>query len=869
MNWIKRLAGILAITILLCIGASAFVGWMYKDDIKTKVLSELNQQFKTPISFNTIDISLFQHFPKATVSINKVLVNHPKNTGDTLAYINNLDLALNLYSLLTSEYNISLIGLNNGKLTLDENTTWDDIYIATNQQTSSDIQVLIDKILLNDVAVNYSNNRKQVDLALVCNDLKLNGNFSAIQFDLISKGDVDLKKLTVSGVNYIQQKNIRLNTSISVNTDKQVWQFNPSQLFYGNLPLAITGRFSETNDGIQCKLDATGDEWEIQELMDDLHWLPNYKNEWTWTGKANAKASVHGLWNANVNPTINLDVVWKNGAWNWKKHNWHLNKINLIGNYTNSTGSGVDKIKINEFTAQQEQTSLNIQGAVARLEDPFFNLWGTNTLDLSLLAPWLDTLGIKNLTGIAQLNFKTKGKANNQQLHWTDFFSVDSESSLTIENTTLAYKDLSVSNLNTTLFQVVKNTSIRDLTATVNGTNIAVKGLVRNWVGWQPNTAKLLKLELNANADEILLDNWLNKSNSQEESTLPNNLTAAVKINANHFVWDNFDATNLSGLVQFSNNQFTTTGFKFNHAKGVVITNSTLTKSNQAWHLTSNTAIKKIDVNTLFQQWNNFGQKTITHQQIKGLADAQALVNCDFDNSGVNLNTLYSLTDFTISNGSLTNNQALADIGDYLQSNLVLKAFVKVDELATNLNDLKFNKLHNLIEINDGKLIIPEMELTTNALALNVSGSHSFNQDIDYKFNFLLNDVMRRGKNKGNEDGVSSDGKRIFLKATGSVNNPSFGLDRAAARNFKNLQAEKDISKVSDDRFSDVPKEPSSTKFDFDWSSDTILTKDKPQDENKPDSSKTKFGKWLKKLENEDDKDKKEVDWEIEFPNQE
>lgn len=869
MNWIKRLAKILAIILLICIGASALVGWLYKDDVKSKVLTELNQQFITPISFDELEISLFQHFPKTTVSISNVLVNHPKQTTDTLAYFDHLDLALNLYSLLTSEYNISLIGLNDGKVHLTEDIGWNDIYKPSPNKTNSSVKVLIDKILLNDIDFKYTNSKKKVELDISFTDLILNGNFSAVQFDLISKGDLVLRKLNIEEVNYIQQKQIRLNTSISVNTNKQVWQFNPSQLFYGNLPLALTGRFTETNQGVQCQVEAEGNNWELQELMNDLLWLPDYKNEWTWSGKANAKASLSGNWSSTENPIVNLDVIWKNGKWSWKKYNWNLSNINLNGNYTNSTNSGVDKIKINEFTAQQDKTSLNIQGAIARLSDPFFNLWGTNTIDLTLFAPWLDTLQVKNLKGIAQLQFKTKGKASDKQLKWTDFFSADSESSLTLENASFDYKNLTVKKLNTTLFQVVKSTSIRKLSATVNNTNINAVGLVRNWVGWKPNDNQLLKLELNVDADEIILAEWLSESSDDEQSQLPNNISASIKVNANHFLWNNFDATNLSGLVQYSNNQFTTTGFKFNHANGIVITNSTLAKNNQTWHLNSNTAIKKIDVTTLFQQWNNFGQKTVTYNQIKGLADAQALVNCDFDNNGVNLNTLYSLTNFTISNGSLTNNQALADIGAYLKSNLVLKTFVKVDELAKNLNDLRFNTLHNLIEINEGKLIIPEMELTTNALALNVSGSHSFSQDIDYRFNFLLSDVMRRGNNKGNEEGVSSDGKRIFLKATGSVNNPSFGLDRASAQNFKKLQAEKNISKVADDRFSDVPQEETTAKFDFGWKSDTLVNKGKGLNNNKVDSSKTKLGKWLKKLESEDEKNKKEVDWEIEFPDQE
>ncbi len=411
---------------------------------------------------------------------------------------------------------------------------------------------------------------------------------------------------------------------------------------------------------------------------------------------------------------------------------------------------------------------------------------------------------------------------------------------------------------------------------------------MKNWVNYVANPKELLALELAIDADNIVLENWLNYSNNANEKTeLPNNIVASIKLNTKQFSYQTFNSENLYGLVQYSSGEFSTTGFRFKHANGTFVNNLTLKQDHQNWLLSTNTSIRKVNVKELFKQWNNFGQNTLNHKQISGTANAQALVNCKFNAKGFDLPSLYSLTDITIENGSIKNNAALNDIGGFLKSNLIIKPFVKVNDIAENLNDLQFSKLRNLIEIKDNRIIIPEMDITTNALAMNVKGSHSFSQNIDYHFNFLLSDVLRRNKKGNSDNGMSDNGKRIFLKATGSVNNPEFGLDRDEARAFKLTQNESNIGIAANNRFDEVDTSQKTTKL-FDWEFE------KPKDSKKDSASakeKTTLTKLLDKLEegkgkegkdkedkegkngkdNEDDQKKKnnseedEIEWEIDF----
>jgi hypothetical protein len=78
------------------------------------------------------------------------------------------------------------------------------------------------------------------------------------------------------------------------------------------------------------------------------------------------------------------------------------------------------------------------------------------------------------------------------------------------------------------------------------------------------------------------------------------------------------------------------------------------------------------------------------------------------------------------------------------------------------------------------------MEIRSTALNLNASGQHSFSNEIDYRLTLMLSELLARkakASKPENEDfGVVEDdglGKMtLFIKVTGTVDNPKFTYDR-------------------------------------------------------------------------------------------
>ena len=125
----------------------------------------------------------------------------------------------------------------------------------------------------------------------------------------------------------------------------------------------------------------------------------------------------------------------------------------------------------------------------------------------------------------------------------------------------------------------------------------------------------------------------------------------------------------------------------------------------------------------------------------------------------------------TIDNGELNDFKPVLALSKYLK--------------LADLKHIRFSTLKNLIHIHDRKIYFPSMDIKSSALNLNASGTHDFDNIVDYKLNMLLGDVLgRKVKNENTEFGtIEDDGlghSRLFLSMKGPVDDPKFSFDKKA-----------------------------------------------------------------------------------------
>ena len=104
------------------------------------------------------------------------------------------------------------------------------------------------------------------------------------------------------------------------------------------------------------------------------------------------------------------------------------------------------------------------------------------------------------------------------------------------------------------------------------------------------------------------------------------------------------------------------------------------------------------------------------------------------------------------------------------------------------------------------------MDITSSAISISASGTHTFENIIDYHLKLLLSDVLSRkakkAKKENEEFGVIADdglGKtNIFISMKGPINNPKIGYDgKGAQQKIKNdlVQEKQSLKKILNQEF--------------------------------------------------------------------
>jgi hypothetical protein len=216
-----------------------------------------------------------------------------------------------------------------------------------------------------------------------------------------------------------------------------------------------------------------------------------------------------------------------------------------------------------------------------------------------------------------------------------------------------------------------------------------------------------------------------------------------------------------------------------------------------------------IHLDSVFYVFENFYQDFIIDKHLKGQAFADVELEMVL-NEKLNLipSTLIADISATLRNGELNNFEPLKKLNKYLD-----------DE---SLNHMRFADLKNEIHIEKQTIYLPQMEIKSNATTIQLSGTHTFDQHIDYR-------VVAPFRNKKKIDpdeafgAVEDDGTgtpKIFLKITGTTDQYEVSLDKDAvkkkiASDFKKeVQELKDAFKLKGQK---KKKELELSEEEFDW----------------------------------------------------
>lgn len=808
-RFLIRLLLILGVLILLVVGAGFIIGYYYQDEVKEYVIGELNKQLNTQVIVDgkDIDFTVLKNFPYASVEFRnvKALDATMSEKKDTLFKAGEISIQFSLLDIFKKNYRVKKISLDEVKLRLRVNGSGEDNYhfwkpSSGNDTSNSQFAFALEKILLHEVHISYINKKDRQRLETNVGSAKLSGSFSDQQYDLDIVSDLFVEQLKLDSTVYLHKKNLDADLGLHVDNSMPSVKFNEGKIKVEDLLFEVVGNMTNYDKQPILNLGLKGKDMDIQSV---LSLIPaRYKAsiaDYESDGEFYFNATIQGTLGEGVTPLIEADFGMKNAQIRQKKESISLNNVNLKGHYSN--GSSLQKkaseLSLREFSAAVNSGSLAGDLTINNFAHPNFNGHVTANIALQELKELMQLDTLESLTGMLKMNASFSGEGKFSGAGKPQNLVVDG--SLLVDNMSVKLKNNvnTIENIQGDMKFDNNDIVVNNFSGKVGSSDFLLKGFFRNAIAYLFDPEEDVTIEASFHSNHIDLNELL--ANKEEGSSGKYKLRFSEHLNVNlnsdiqQINFRKFSASDVSGQIRLQDKKLFTNNVKLSTMGGLITTSGLVDGSDSSKLLvTCYSDLSHINISKMFEEFENFGQSAITDKNIKGIATAKinfaAVLTPEL---AMDMDKLYAGVDLSIDNGELNNVESMKS----------MSRFIELKELE----NIRFATLKNQIEIKNQLITIPKMEVKSSALTITTSGTHSFNNEIDYKVKLSLNELLskkaKQAKKQNEEFGeVADDGlgrTNIFLSMTGTVEHPVIKYDsKSAIQNVKqDLKVEKQTLK--------------------------------------------------------------------------
>lgn len=785
MRILKRILLALIVLTILMVGSSAAYIYYQQDELEQVVIKEINKRLKSPIKIGDIEFSVIKNFPFASIELNNILAIDAFQE-DTLCEIELLQLKFNALDLYNNIFIIQELTLKNGFASIYYKDSMPNYEIWHSTQDSSQEENTdfgLENISLENFKIAYAVD--DIQSVIVNNESQLQLSINNGRTEINLQGDITNEKLILDGINHLPSKKINLNGDIVIDT---LGVKIKSAIALSDIQMDLD--FESTDKAMTVKVNTS--EFELEPTLklipkNYLSALEGYELQ----GKSAIKFNY--ISDQQKEAYINVDFDLKEGYIKGKNLPFDMNETSLKGSYSNgkqrtnaSTEIKLDNI---QFTANGElvQANATIQG----LENPTLITDFNTQMQLSEIEKWGYEHDFKSLIGNAKIKGTYKGKIGLKNKVTYDLAMAEKTADLTIDNLSLHSDEQSpkLSNAKLNLKLIDDNVNISAFNGTLaKESKINFVGGIENVFSYLFLKNAELKIAGDLSSDWMIIDEFLDETDKSSETTqenkpqainLPNDIVANINLNLLDLTFDRFHMRNFSSKISYKNKLLKAKDIVLETMSGKITSNVTFEQVKDGkLRLISTTGLDNINVRQLFYEFHNFGQTTMRHKHLKGKIDSEIYLRNEWDKYFNPIDEhLYSFIDVKINNGELLDFEPLMMMSDY----------ISVEELKR----IKFSTLENQIEIKNNLIDIPFMEIHSTAIDIAGAGTHSFDNEMDYEFKILLNEILgdkfrRKNKKKVSEFGVVQDdgvkGMTMFLKMQGTVDDPQISYNTLRLR---------------------------------------------------------------------------------------
>ena len=750
MRALKITGILLLVLILVPVIAVSFFG----APIARAVVKSLNNRLQTEIVVADYDVSFWANFPSLSVDLSDVQV--AGSDGSDLLMAEQLSCLLDLGSLF-GKIRVEEIVVSDGSLNLivdvDGNTNYQLTgYTPIGEEKPEDPNAEATEFAIADarfkgMEISYRDAQLQVYLNGNIDRLSFSGDFGADEYLLATEGLLDIYHLDQDGIRYLNETQMSLDAQTRVDNVEGSYTFAPLKVETGDLELSIIGDLSPTKDGLLTDLRVESQSGSLEDVIKLIP--PAYAGnlgELETRGELELSGSLSGEWTVRKYPKMDGRLLFSNGRVGSPRMNVGAKDLNLRARFVYLDGptGGVQSFAIEELTGLFRGEPFAMRLSVEDLDDPKIELSANGSFPLGSLPAVLGEGPLTDGEGFMRIKDLRVAGLYEDMLRPRRMGKVSAGGSIVFEDGEITFNEEKLRFPSGMLLLRDNEMELTDFIFEGPGTEISFTGKATNLIpvlfadSLNTNDAELI-FDARVTGESFDIDELIKlggPTEAEEEQAAAEGKTDSLRAKTvarraqiTDLLRGRFDAVisewnyekvageNFRGQLFFAPQRLDVTGITDAMEGRLKVDGEVYFQ--ELLRVEGRVKAISIDAEEFFRQGENFAQEVLTDDNIRGKMNANLWIQSYFTpESELDYEKLHVLAGVDIANGELRDFEMLENFAFALK--------------AGDLERVRFTRLRNFFEIVDETIYIPRMFIQSSAANFEISGSHTFNQYLDY-----------------------------------------------------------------------------------------------------------------------------------------
>ncbi|TRX38698.1 AsmA family protein [Flavobacterium sp. ZT3R18] len=809
---LKKILKIVGIVLVVLVASLFAIPYFFKDQIKAKITEAINEKVDAKVSFADADLSLFKNFPKATVTLDKLLIiNKAPFEGDTLISLGELNLNMSIKELFKDKgeaMQIEGITSKNGFINIIFNKDGIgnfDIALKDNkpkEDGKSDPMLLkIQKYQVENFKFQYFDEGSQVRMVIDSLNHEGTGDFNASKLDLDTKSTAKIS-LDMGKINYMKNVALSLDAVLGIDLDKSKYTFKENKALINQLPLEFDGFIQMTEAGQLYDLKFKTPTSSFKNFLGLIPAVYASSLEGVkTTGDFTVKGFAKGMLTDTTIPKFSLAIASNNGSFQYPNLPKSVQSIVIDTKIVNETGIMNDTyVNLNKLSFKIDQDVFNAKANIKNIStNALVDAALKGTINLANLSKAYPIKLDKPLTGILKANVTTK----------FDMASVEKSQYQNINNagtiglTGFNYADANGKNMIISSALVQFNPSqvhLKQFNAKTGKSDLSVTGVLDNFYGFMFRKQEL-KGNFNMTSNQLAVSDFMTTSaaptatattqtKKAEPLKIPAFLNCTLTAKANTVLYDNLTLKAVSGKMIIKDEKVTLENVKTSIFGGTIGASGAVSTKGKTPVFDMNLNLNQVDIQQSFTQLD----------MLKKIAPIAGIVNGKI-NTIIKLNGNLDATEMTPDLKTLSGDL----IGQLLATSLNANSSTMLKALSSNLkfidlNKVNLNDIKTSLTFKDGRVNVKPFDIKYQDIKAVVGGTHGFDQSMDYniKFNvpakYLGKEANAYISKMSPSDAAKFDNIPVTALMTGTFSNPKVSSDMKTVLTTLTMQLAKQQS---------------------------------------------------------------------------